>query len=78
VKTSWPLRALRGFAQFWWDFLVGETPELFIAAILILGVVALASLVGHDNALALILLPLLCVVALGASLLRARRASNRS
>jgi hypothetical protein len=78
VNKSWPVRALRSFAQFWWDFLVGETPELFVAAIVILGAVALASLVGHDNALALVLLPLLCVVALGASLLRAWRASGRS
>jgi hypothetical protein len=74
--SSWPFRALRSFGQFWWDFLIGETPELFIAAIVILGLVALISLVGHDNVLALVLLPFLCVVALGTSLLRSSRGSK--
>jgi hypothetical protein len=76
--SSWPIRALRSFGQFWWDFLIGETPELFVAAIVLLGLVALISVVGHDNTLALVLLPLLCVVALGASLLRASRGSRGS
>ena len=54
-----------GFARFWWDFLVGDTPELFVAAVVILGVVAVIRLGAHENALA--------VAALGVSLSRARR-----
>jgi hypothetical protein len=77
MNTSWPIRWLQGFARFWWDFLVGDTPELFVATIVILGVVALISLVEHVNALAVATLPVLCIVALGLSLLRAWRASNR-
>ena len=73
MKSSWPQRAVRSFARFWWNFLVGDTPELFLAVLVILGVVALLSLVGHDNGVAFIALPALCVLALGASLLRSRR-----
>ena len=73
MKSSWPLRMVVGFARFWWDFLVGETPELFVAAVVILGVVAVIRLGAHENALAVAALPLLAVAALGVSLSRARR-----
>jgi cytochrome c biogenesis factor len=63
--------------MFWWDFLVGDTPELFAAVLLIIGVISLVSLVGHENTLAVILLPTLSVVALGGSVLRAWRGSKR-
>jgi cell division protein FtsW (lipid II flippase) len=77
VKSSWLVRMVRSFGRFWWDFLIGDTPELFLAVLVILGVVALLSLVGHDNGAALVTLPVLCVAALGASLWRARSASRR-
>ena len=73
MKSSWPLRMVVGFARFWWDFLVGDTPELFVAAVVILGVVAVIRLGAHENALAVAALPLLAVAALGVSLSRARR-----
>ncbi|MGH9295436.1 MAG: hypothetical protein ACRD0B_08905 [Acidimicrobiales bacterium] len=37
-------RALSAFGRFWWEFLVGDTPELFLAT---LAVVGLALLFGH-------------------------------
>ncbi len=74
---SWVLRMLRGFGRFWWDFLVGDTPEIFLAALVVLGVVALISLVGHCNALAVVALPLLAILTLGLSVRRASRASRR-
>ena len=77
MKRSWLLRVCRGFGRFWWDFLIGGTPELFLAVLVTLGVVALLSVVGHDNGAALVTLPVLSVAALGASLWRARRASRR-
>jgi hypothetical protein len=77
AHASWPVRLVRGFATFWWDFLVGDTPELFVAVLLIVGVISLVSLVGHLNMLAVVLLPMLSVVALGASVLRAWRSSRR-
>jgi len=77
ASTSWAVRLVRGFARFWWDFLIGDTPELFAAVLVIIGVVSLVSLVGHENALAVVLLPALSVLALGGSVWRAWRASRR-
>lgn len=76
-RQSLPIRLLKGFAKFWWDFLVGDTPELFIAVLVIIGVVALLSVVGHFNAAAVIVLPLLAVSALAISVRRAQRSSQR-
>ena len=72
-RRSLPLRLLVAFGRFWYDFLVGDTPELFVATLAIIGVIALVSLRGHDNALAVASLPVLAVAALGISLARAAR-----
>jgi len=69
---------LKGFGMFWWDFLVGDTPELFLAALAILGVVALVSLSAHANTAAVVILPVLVVASLGLSVFRAVRDSKRS
>jgi hypothetical protein len=71
------IRLLKGFGMFWWDFLIGDTPELFVAALAIIGAVALVSEGGHFNGAAVVMLPLLAVVALGVSVRRAQRASRR-
>ena len=76
-KPSLPVRLLKGFAMFWWDFLVGDTPELFVAVVFTIGVVALLSLDGHFNAAAAIALPALAVLALTLSLWRASRAARK-
>ena len=75
--SSLPVRLARGFAMFWWDFLVGDTPELFVAVIVIIGVVALLSVAGHFNTAAVIVLPLLAISALAISVRRAQRAARR-
>jgi hypothetical protein len=62
--------------MFWWDFLVGDTPEITIVVVLILGVVALASEVAHLNVLAYLALPVLAITALSVSVARARRRST--
>ena len=72
-----PIRLVKGFGQFWWDFLIGDTPELFVAALLIIGAVALLSEAGHFNTVAVIVLPILAVLALGLSVGRAVRAARR-
>ena len=79
MKKQPPLlvRVVKGFGTFWWDFLVGDTPEIFVAVVVIIGVVALLSESGHDNAAAAILLPVLGVGTLGASLWRAKRAARK-
>jgi hypothetical protein len=69
-------RLATAFAMFWWDFLVGDTPEIFAAATLILVVIALVSAAGHLNALAIVLLPVLVVVALALSVWRAARGAR--
>jgi len=77
MKGSWLTRSLKGFGMFWWDFLVGDTPEIFVAVVVIIGVVALLSLRGHFNAAAVTLLPFLAVLALGASVWRAKRSMRK-
>jgi hypothetical protein len=76
-RFSLPVRLAKGFAMFWWDFLVGDTPELFVGALAIIGVTALLSEAGHFNAAAAVALPLLAVVALGISVRRAVRSARR-
>ena len=66
-------RLAKGFAMFWWDFLVGDTPEITVAVLVIIGVTALLSESAHVNAAAIAALPLLAVVALAVSVQRARR-----
>lgn len=70
-------RLVKGFGRFWWDFLVGDTPELFIAALVIIGAIALLSERGHFNAAAVVVLPVLAIFTLAASLVRATRSSRR-
>ncbi len=71
------LRLLKGFAMFWWDFLVGDTPELFVAALVIIGAVALVSEAWHANTLAVIALPVLAIAALTISVKRASDAARK-
>jgi hypothetical protein len=73
LRRSLPFRVAKGFAIFWWDFLVGDTPELFVAALAIVGIIALCRVVWRINVLALVALPVLCVLALALSVRRAQR-----
>jgi hypothetical protein len=68
---------VKGFANFWWDFLVGDTPELFVASLVIVAVIALTRIVWQENGLSIVLLPILCVLMLTLSLRRALRASKK-
>lgn len=70
-------RLAKGFAMFWWDFLIGDTPELFIAALVTIGVVAVLSHLVHLNALAALALPVLATTALVLSVRRAVRGERR-
>jgi hypothetical protein len=62
-------RGIRAFGLFWWDFLVGDTPELLIAVVL---VVALALLLRHHHDVDVIVLPVVTVLFLVVSALRGR------
>lgn len=76
-KSPLVLRLLKGFGMFWWDFLVGDTPELFAAALVIIAVVAVSRIVLQENAVAVALLPVLAVIALAVSVRRAQRATRK-
>lgn len=68
-------RALRAFGRFWYDFLVGDTPELFVA---MLALVGLAFGLRHERAAAIVVLPVLAAAFLLASAYRGRSSARRS
>ena len=68
-------RAVVAFGRFWWDFLVGDTPELAVATGII---VAVAFLVSGERALGVVLLPLLAAGFLFLSTWRGSRRSSGS
>jgi hypothetical protein len=65
-------RWLLAFGRFWWDFLVGDTPELLIGTLIILGVVALLVKGASLNAAAVVAFPVMVALLLGVSVYRAR------
>jgi hypothetical protein len=67
-------RAVRAFGRFWWDFLVGDTPELALAVGLLVG---LAFLLAGQRVVGAILLPLVATVFLFVSTDRGRRRAQR-
>ncbi len=62
--------AARATWRFLWDFLVGDTPELFVASLVLVGV---AFLVAHDRDVAVVVVPLVAVAAVAVSAVRGRR-----
>ncbi|MGD0748588.1 MAG: hypothetical protein ABSB68_12340 [Acidimicrobiales bacterium] len=70
--TAFLVRGVKTFGKFWWDFLVGDTPELALATGVI---VALAFLIDGERLVGAILLPLLAAAFLLVSTLRGRRRS---
>jgi hypothetical protein len=68
-------RLLRAFGLFWWDFLIGDTPELALATGALVG---LAFLLAGNRVVAAILLPLVAAGFLFASTYRGRKRAPRS
>ena len=62
-------RWARTFGHFWWDFLVGDTPELFVAVVVL---VVVAYLLRHDRVADVVTLPALAISALLGSAWRGR------
>ncbi len=73
AALSWVGRRVVGFGRFWWDFLVGDTPEITVTVLIVVGLIALASESAHLNVLAYLALPALVILGLALSLARARR-----
>jgi hypothetical protein len=67
-------RGLVAFGRFWWEFLVGDTPELLVATIVIIGVVLA---LRHDRTAGFIVVPLITAIALALSVLRGRDSRSR-
>ena len=65
-----PLRWLGAFGRFWWDFLIGDTPELFVGVVVVLAVLCLRPGLRTTAAL---LAPVLVAGVLTASVRRAAR-----
>jgi hypothetical protein len=63
-------RAISAFGRFWWDFLVGDTPELFVAVLVIVGA---AVALHHHRWAAVVVLPSLVIAAVVLSAFRGRR-----
>jgi hypothetical protein len=63
-------KGLVAFGHFWWDFLIGDTPELALATGVI---VAVAFLLDGSRLVGAIVLPVLATAFLFVSVLRGRR-----
>lgn len=65
-----------GFLRFWWDFLVGETPEIFVGTVAIFIIVELLLHLGVAAIVYYVSGPLMVLVLLNASVFRAYRAER--
>ncbi|MGA2210363.1 MAG: hypothetical protein ABSH30_12080 [Acidimicrobiales bacterium] len=63
-------RSMAAFGRFWWDFLVGDTPELFVATLI---VIALAEGLHRSHVLAVVIVPVAAIGFLGWSTWRGRK-----
>ena len=70
-----PLRLLAAFGRFWWEFLVGDTPELFLGTVATLGLVAL---LVHERVTGPVVTGALPVLVVAMLLLSVHRARERS
>jgi hypothetical protein len=66
------LRLLKGFGRFWWDFLVGDTPELFVSTIILIGITFLLGRGLHNSHVATVVLPIFVVASLALTVARSR------
>ncbi len=66
------LKALGAFGRFWKDFLIGDTPELFVGAPVVVGA---AFVLRHHTVAAVVVLPLITIAFLSASVVRGRARS---
>jgi hypothetical protein len=63
-------RLLSSFGHFWWEFLIGENPDAFLGALVIIGA---ALLLRHDRAAAIVVVPVLALAVLISSTYRGRK-----
>lgn len=63
-------KALRTFGMFWFNFLIGDTPEIFVATLVIIGG---ALVLRHDRAAGLVFIVVIAVATLSATVYRGRK-----
>jgi hypothetical protein len=71
------MRWLTAFGRFWWEFLIGDTPELFVGVVVVIGGLAVLCLRPGLRTLAALAAPVLVAAVLAASVGRAARAARR-
>jgi hypothetical protein len=64
------VRGLAVFGHFWWDFLVGDTPELFVATLVVIG---LAVVLHRQRVVSILVLLAAVLIVLGLSIWRGRK-----
>lgn len=63
-------RSIVAFGRFWWEFLVGDTPELFVATLIVIGL----AIALHRHTIVAVVVVLAAVVGcLGLSTWRGRK-----
>jgi hypothetical protein len=67
------VRWLVAFGRFWWEFLIGDTPELFVGVVAVVGVLAVLCIRPGLRTAAALLAPVLVSGVLTASIWRAAR-----
>ncbi|MGH9297024.1 MAG: hypothetical protein ACRDZP_03500 [Acidimicrobiales bacterium] len=67
-------RGLKAFAIFWWEFLVGDTPELLLAVLVVIGV---AFALRHHRAAGIVVVLVAVIGFLGISTWRGRKRTTR-
>jgi hypothetical protein len=72
-----PARLLRGFGHFWVDFLIGDTPEVFVGVVAVLVLVGLVCLDHSLRTMAAVALPVLVALLLAVSVWRGARTKGR-
>lgn len=68
-----PSKWLVTFGHFWWEFLVGDTPELFVGMLVVLG---LAAVLAGTGTAGWVIVPLAVVALLAVSVARAGRTAT--
>jgi hypothetical protein len=69
-----PKQLVVAFGRFWWEFLIGENPDAFVGAVVIIGA---ALLLRHERDVAIVVVPVLAVVALVGSAYRGRKRASK-
>ena len=69
------MRFLKAFGRFWWDFLVGDTPEIFVGA---LATMALVFALSHSSLAPFALVVLVLATVTLSLLFEKRRKSSKA